>query len=173
MQMMQQAQQMMANMSPEQLANVQQMVANMPADQREAMQRQAMAMGMGGGMPMGGAAPPQAPAQPATSAAIDAATKIKNEGNELVSAQRYDEAIGRYKQAKRLLSEETSSEAKALGVTCLNNCAMCHLKLEDWDACVTACDEVLQGNATAPHMSCESAAYTLRSLAFAVGYACR
>jgi hypothetical protein len=149
MQMMQQAQQMMANMSPQQIADMQRMVQNMPPEQRAAMQNQAMAMGMGGGG-MPGAAAPASATPSATSPAISTAMGLKNEGNELHKAGKHREAIAKYERAQRSLASQSGAESRALQDACMLNAAMCYLKLEDWHPCVSTCDKVLNG--AHPHM---------------------
>jgi tetratricopeptide (TPR) repeat protein len=134
--MMQQAQQMMANMSPEQIKNMQDMVASMPAEQRESMQRQAMAMG---------GAPPSVTPSGAASYEFNAAIMLKNEGNDLHKAGKHREAISKYERALRNLESHATVEAQNLKSICILNTAMCLLKLEDWTPCVQLCTKVLEG----------------------------
>ena len=139
--MMAQAQQMMANMTPEQRQNMENMARNMPADQQENMRRMAMQMGMGG------APPPPAPAASsrATSYQFNAATMLKNEGNALHKGGRHREAIAKYEKAQENLEGMTTSDARSLRDACMLNKAMCLLKLEDWKPCISICTKVLTG----------------------------
>jgi hypothetical protein len=140
--MMQQAQQMMANMTPEQLANMQRMVSEMTPEQRANMQR--MAAGMGGA-PGTNAANASAPAPSGRAAyELNAATMLKNEGNDLHKAGQHREAIRKYERALTNLESHSTPQAIELRRMCMLNAAMCHLKLEEWSACAKICTQVLQ-----------------------------
>lgn len=140
---MQQAQQMMANMTPEQLANMQRMISEMTPEQRANMQR--MASGMGGA-PGANAANASAPPAPSGRAAyeLNAATMLKNEGNDLHKAGKQKEAISKYERALTNLESHSTPQAIELRRMCMLNAAMCHLKLEQWPACAKICTQVLQ-----------------------------
>jgi hypothetical protein len=143
--MMQQAQQMMANMTPEQLANMQRMVAQMTPEQRANMQRMAAGMGSAPGPNAGpNASAPSAPSGRADYE-INAATMLKNEGNDLHRIGKHGDAILKYERALKNLESHSALKAVELRRMCMLNTAMCHLKLEEWSACVQICTQVLQG----------------------------
>lgn len=135
-QMMQQAQSMMANMSPEQMASMQQMVQNMSPEQRANMERMAQQqMGVGSG----GSAAPSGQAQ----YQLGGARMLKDEGNALHKAGSHSEALAKYEKAISNVSGLSTSEAVELKTSCELNKAMCHLKLEQWAQCERVCSAVL------------------------------
>lgn len=135
-QMMQQAQNMMANMSPEQLASMQNMVQNMSPEQRANMER--MVQQQMGGM---GGVPPTASGQ--NQYQLGGARMLKDEGNNLHKAGKHTEALAKYEKAISNVSALTSGDAVELKTSCELNKAMCHLKLEQWKSCETVCSQVL------------------------------
>lgn len=154
MQMMQQAQSMMANMTPEQMASMQQMVQNMSPEQRANMERMAQQQ-MGGGM---GGAPPGAPAagtsqSPQAQYQLGGARMLKDEGNTLHKAGRHSEALAKYEKAISNVSGFSSSDAVELKTSCELNKAMCHLKLKQWKPCEVVCSDVLTRALLSPSLS--------------------
>lgn len=140
MQMMQQAQAMMANMTPEQMASMQQMVQNMSPEQRANMERMAQQqMGGGAGAAGASASTPSGQAQ----YKLGGARMLKDEGNALHKAGRHSEALAKYETAISNVSGLSSIEAVELKTSCELNKAMCHLKLEQWAPCEQVCSAVL------------------------------
>jgi tetratricopeptide (TPR) repeat protein len=132
--MMQQAQAMMANMTPEQIASMQQMVQNMSPEQRANMERMAQQqMGMGGASAASGQAQYQ----------LGGARMLKDEGNTLHKAGKHTEALAKYEKAISNVSAFNSADAAELKTICELNKAMCHLKLEQWKPCEQVCSTVL------------------------------
>jgi hypothetical protein len=135
--MFQQAQDMMRNMSPEQMANMQRMVSNMTPEQRENMQRMAANMGMSG-------APSGMPSSSGHATyEINAARMLKDEGNSLHKQGSHAAAIAKYDRALSNLTAYSTPEAMDLKTSCELNKAMCHLKLEQWQSCEAICSTVL------------------------------
>jgi hypothetical protein len=136
--MMQQAQAMMANMTPEQRVNMQRMVQTMTPEQRDNMQRMAAGMGM---------PTPETSAGAGLSATaryeVNGARMLKDEGNALHKAGNHSEALTKYERAISNLASHSSTEALELRTNCELNTAMCYLKLERWSACKRACSQVL------------------------------
>ena len=142
--MMDQAQNMMRNMTPEQMANMQQMMSQMSPEQMANMQRMAANMGMGGSP---GVIPPgQTPYH------LSGARTLKENGNTLHKAGNHADAITKYNQALQNLASQSSAEAMDLKVVCELNKAMCHLKLEEWRPCEDICSQVLQSKRSASCM---------------------
>ena len=78
------------------------------------------------------------------------AKKLKTEGTDLFSAQKYADASRKYQEAADYAVEEGISgtdvpegEERTLYISCWSNAAMCHLKTQDWPDAVKACNHVL------------------------------
>lgn len=135
-QMMEQAQNMMRNMSPEQMANMRQMVSQMSPDQMEHMQRMVSNMGIGGS--------PGAASQSSQAAYhLSGAHALKEDGNALHKAGNHASALVKYDKALENLAEQSCEEALSLKTSCELNKAICHLKLEQWLDCEKICSQVL------------------------------
>lgn len=112
----------MSQMSPDQMANMQRMAANMGMDSSPGTNPQ----------------PSQAAYQ------LSGARVLKEDGNALHKGGNHADAILKYNQALANLSFQSSAEAMALQTSCELNKAMCHLKLEQWQACEEICTQVLK-----------------------------
>uniref|UniRef100_A0A7S2L8W5 STI1 domain-containing protein n=1 Tax=Zooxanthella nutricula TaxID=1333877 RepID=A0A7S2L8W5_9DINO len=158
--MMQAAQNMMANMKPEDLQRMTQMAANMDPKVMEGMMKN-----MGG--PASGVDPAQAAeqmknmtpeqlragmsqAQNQMSAQrqymYNAAEMLKNEGNAEVKNQAYAAALKKYEKALDNISGHAGSDISALKVSLLNNVALCHLKTEEYAKAVEASEDALKAD---------------------------
>jgi len=73
----------------------------------------------------------------------DGAVKIKNDGNSLIKEEKYIEALENYSRALENLAPHNSDEIDQLKQQLLNNSAMCHLKLKDFDQTISSCDKAL------------------------------
>jgi tetratricopeptide (TPR) repeat protein len=160
------AQQMMSNMSPDQLADMQRQAANMPAEQKQAAmnmmqnmspeqvrQMEQMAGGAGGTRPSASAPLPPSASVPGSQMSAqqkyqyDASMMLKTEGNKLFGAGKYQEAAEKYQRAIGNISSHCAQEAVVLLTSCRGNLASCCLQLERWEECVVQCDAVLQYDA--------------------------
>lgn len=136
-------------MSPAQLQQAQDMMKNMSPEQMETMR--AMAANMGLPVPPAGTPMPSPAdlnsARSTLTAQIkykhDASMQLKSEGTALLKAGRYREAVEKYERGYKNLEGQTAAEVVELRTACTLNAAMCHLKLSDWAACASACTDVL------------------------------
>lgn len=135
--MMEQAQNMMRNMTPEQMAHMRQMMSQMSPEQMANMQRMAANMGMD-------SSPGTNPQSSYAAYQLSGARTLKDDGNALHKGGNHSAAILKYNQALEKLALQSSAEAIALQTSCELNKAMCHLKLEQWRACEDICSQVLQ-----------------------------
>jgi hypothetical protein len=71
----------------------------------------------------------------------ETAVKRKNEGNKVFKDTKYKEAIVKYAEARKIW-EAADIRGHHMAVLWSNE-ATCHKKLEDWGACIKACDEGL------------------------------
>ncbi|KAK9908394.1 hypothetical protein WJX75_007224 [Coccomyxa subellipsoidea] len=155
--MMKMAMDTMSSLTPAQMADMQRQMAAMPPgflqQQMEAMkgmnpdflqQQMAAANGMN----------PAAMEQQMKNAAamarqqeeyqVRASIQLKEEGNRLFSVQKTTEAIEKYLRAKSNLSGHTSHSAIDIRSKCMLNLASCYLRLNNYNACISECSEVLK-----------------------------
>ena len=85
--------------------------------------------------------------EPQTQYMVSAAKQLKNDGNALHSAGKYDEAVQKYVKAKSNVEGDTGAEAADLRKACMLNLSSCYLNLGRYDKCVEECDQVLAGEA--------------------------
>merc|ERR1711865_327708 len=75
-------------------------------------------------------------------------TALKEEATALFKAKKFDDAIAKYREGFDAvpadISGYRSGVARDLRVACLNNSAMCQVKIEAWEAAVLTCNEVLE-----------------------------
>jgi len=83
------------------------------------------------------------------------AKKLKEEGTEHFKNGKYSEAAEKYKEAAEYINDDEDAEdspilddAKELYINCLNNAAMCSLKIRNYAATVSACSNVLKVDQT-------------------------
>ncbi|GMH37536.1 hypothetical protein BSKO_05409 [Bryopsis sp. KO-2023] len=69
---------------------------------------------------------------------------LKEEGNRLHKSGNYAGAIEKYSRAKSNIKPGAGAEANKLRRICALNMASCHLKLNQFDRCVSECTDVLQ-----------------------------
>jgi len=156
--MMQAAQQMMANMKPEDMQRMSQMAANMDPSVMGNMMKN-----------MGGQAPDMDPvkaaeqmknmtpdqiragmsqAQQHMSAQkqymYNAAEMLKKEGNDLVKQSNFSSALAKYTKGIENLKNHSDSDVLALQTVLLNNSAHCHLKMNKFEEALKSCDEALK-----------------------------
>jgi tetratricopeptide (TPR) repeat protein len=155
------AQKMMQNMSPEQLAQMAGMASKMNPDLLKNM------TGGNAGMPI----PTSAQLQEAqeklkrmnasemkdmfssaskmmsgeNSYMLNGATQLKNEGNEKVKAGDYKSGADTFRKALQNLETVKIPDASVISLiqSIRLNMALCHLKLEEYNDCVSVCDRVL------------------------------
>jgi len=77
-----------------------------------------------------------------------AAEKLKEEGTELFKKQDYANAAEKYTEASEYINDDEEStvpgNSKELYINCLNNAAMCLLKIKRYSATVSACSSVIR-----------------------------
>lgn len=78
--------------------------------------------------------------------ARDCASRAKAEGNQLVKAGSYEQAIDKYSRAADALQADTTTEGQVLVKACRLNVVHCLLKLERWGEAEEECDEVICGD---------------------------
>jgi len=157
--MMKAAQSMMANMKPEDMQRMTQMASNMDPKVMENMMK-----GMGGGNnanidtkaaldQMKNMTPEQMKASMAQAQSqmgaqkqymYNAAEMLKNEGNVEVKKEAYPAALAKYGKALENLRDHVGGDVDTLKVNLLNNVALCHLKTENFDKAVEACEDALK-----------------------------
>ena len=162
--MLEAAQAMMRNMSPEQLASMQNMARNMdPNLVQSMMQNRGATTAPQVAQNAHTAAPPKTLAQKLadsplqldeqTIQAAEQAETLKQQGNQLFKTQTFDKAIKEYQTAistiDGLLHTEkvTGNDEKAvleLLDACRLNAANCSLKLEQWQDAIDQCEAVLE-----------------------------
>lgn len=83
------------------------------------------------------------------------ARRLKEEGTECFKNGRYSDAADKYSEAAEYLNDDEDAEAspiiaeaKELYINCLNNAAMCFLKVKNYSATVSACTNVLKAEQT-------------------------
>lgn len=158
--MMQQAQAMMANMTPEDMKRMTDMAASMDPTVMESMMKN---MG-GGGMPSGvdpktvaeqmKKMSPEQMRQGMTQAQsqmgaqkqylYNASVILKNEGNEHIKHEKHAEALLAYNRALENLKMHSGDDVVQLRLSLLLNAALCHLKHKDWSVAVQTCDEAIR-----------------------------
>jgi len=69
--------------------------------------------------------------------------QLKKDGNALVGAQKYNEAIEKYMRVKNSLMDDASQESKSLRVSCMLNMALCFNKTNRHNSAISECTEVL------------------------------
>jgi hypothetical protein len=74
---------------------------------------------------------------------LDSATIL--EGEDLCTSGQYREEIAQCERALENLRFDSRTAAQNLKTICMLKKAGCLLKLEDWEACVQVCTQVLQG----------------------------
>lgn len=77
------------------------------------------------------------------------AAKMKEEGTKAFTSKLFDEAAKKYEDAAKFVYDDEEGEFipdddKALYVNCLNNAAMCYIKLKDWAEAIRTCTSVLK-----------------------------
>jgi tetratricopeptide (TPR) repeat protein len=72
-----------------------------------------------------------------------ASIQLKNEGNQLHSQGKYQEACAKYERAKSNVEGENCQESRDLHRACTLNLSSCYLNLNQLEACIAQCDEVL------------------------------
>lgn len=81
---------------------------------------------------------------------LEIAEKKRNRGNELFNRKDFGPAINSYTSAQKILEEdsklsvEEKSEVDSCLVKCLNNQAICQLKIDAYDAALKSCESVLK-----------------------------
>eukprot|EP00051_Salpingoeca_urceolata_P019847 m.293199 g.293199 ORF g.293199 m.293199 type:complete len:526 (-) comp19491_c0_seq3:693-2270(-) len=161
-QMMQQAQQMFGNMTPEQRRSMQNMVAGMDPSVLANMSQQ---MGMPAATPeqirlaqqQAQTMDPEQLASAATAAGPQAAAhseyllagarQLKEQGNSHHRQGKYTEAIQCYERAFNNLEAHTTPDAVALRRACQLNTASCFLKLDQPDRVIDICSAVIASGA--------------------------
>eukprot|EP00048_Salpingoeca_helianthica_P006127 m.95201 g.95201 ORF g.95201 m.95201 type:complete len:1140 (+) comp13886_c1_seq2:127-3546(+) len=96
-------------------------------------------------------APATAPAAAAavpSDPTLEKANKAKDEGNRFFKEGKFRESIASYEEVRQILNGNTNAEAVRLVRVCRLNAAQCHLKLNEYELTITACDEVIEGDAT-------------------------
>jgi peptidylprolyl isomerase len=83
------------------------------------------------------------------------AKRLKEEGTECFKNGRYSDAAEKYTEAAEYINNEEDTEgspilddSKELYINCLNNAAMCLLKIKNYSASVSACTNVLKADQT-------------------------
>lgn len=71
--------------------------------------------------------------------------QLKNEGNQLHSQGKYQEACAKYEKAKSNVLDNDTKEAADLRKACTLNLSSCYLNLQQYSKCVEQCNEVLSG----------------------------
>jgi len=126
---MQQAMNMLHNMTPEQRRSVHDAAANLPP---EKLVQQASTA--------------QQNLSSHQKYQYDASVQLKAEGNKLHSLKKFKEAAEKYQQAIQNLAAHASEQSIDLRVSCQSNLASCHLQQGSYQECVSACDVVLSEN---------------------------
>jgi len=85
------------------------------------------------------------------------ATSMKTEGTTAFTSKLFEEAAQKYEDAATFVYEDEEGEFipdddKALYVSCLNNAAMCYIKLKDWGKAISACNTVLKSEGESQNM---------------------
>ena len=158
-------------MTPEMMSMAQNMMSDMTPEQMESMQKMAASMGGGMGMPPGAAeqmanlTPEEMKAQMDQLKNMDsssmqsqfkeqqrmmsqqqdykfgAAKMQKVEGNKLVKAGDFVQAVEKYELARRNLTGNRGTEAADVRQACTLNLALAHLKLKQWDKAIEVAGE--------------------------------
>ncbi|KFM26194.1 Peptidyl-prolyl cis-trans isomerase D [Auxenochlorella protothecoides] len=154
--MMRMAQEMMSRMTPEQMAEMQRQAASMSPD----MMQQAMRAAQGASpedirraQAAAAAQTPESLLQQAQTAipqlsarekmVLSASETLKQDGNALHRAGKYEAAAEKYARAVNNLTGRTDAAAVSLRLGCQNNLGSCHLALGRWSEARADCDAVL------------------------------
>ena len=116
----------MKNMSAEDMKRAAEEMKNLSPEQLKAQYEQA-----------------QSHAKATANYKYSASEQLKKDGNALVGAQKYTDAIEKYMRVKNNLAEDDSRDAKTLRVSCMLNMALCFNKTKRHNSAISECSEVL------------------------------
>lgn len=156
--MMEQAQKMMANMKPDDMARMTEMASKMdpktmesmaksmggPSANIDAKQMQEQMKNMTPDQMKQGMAQAQNQMGAQKTYMYNGAMKLKNDGNEKIKAEKFSEALESYDRALENMKPHYGDDVQTLKLALLTNSALCHLKMKNWGKTVTSCDEALQ-----------------------------
>jgi len=155
--MMEQAQRMMANMSPEQMASMAEMASKMdpsmmpkgmpkvsPQQFQEAQEKM---KGMSKDEIKSSFKQARSAMSSENSSVLQAVAAIKEQGNALFKSGDYTRAVSKYQEAiTELDNTNPVLTTQEPGISILANIAFCHMKLKEWPLCISVASRVISAD---------------------------